>query len=195
MGFFSNLIDGISGKAADKAAKAQQAAFATAQTNQEEQNARILPQVEAGDLARNQLLAALGLNGQGQQNAFFQNFQNDPGFQATQAAGLRAVDQGASAGGLLNSGGRAKALFNFGQQQQGRAFNNRLNRLQNLTSFGQQATGQLQGGTNALNQTVIGQGDAQAAGIIGGANSATGFVNQLAQLGGKVAGTALGGGF
>lgn len=188
MGFFSNLIDGITGNAAEDAAKAQEAGFRRAEENQQGVIDRILPQVETGDQARNQLAAALGLTGLEAQQGFFNNFQNDPGFQAQLDAGTRAVDQGASAGGQLNSGGRAKALFRFGQQQQNQAFNNRLNRLAGLTSFGQAATGQLQGGTNALNQAVVGQGNAQAGGIIGGANAATGFTNQLLQLGGRLAG-------
>lgn len=188
MGFFSNLFDGITGKAAEKASKAQQAGFQQAQQNTQETIDRILPQVETGDKARDLFAAALGLNGADAQRAFFNDFQNDPGFQAQQDAGIRAIGQSTSANLLRNSGGAAKELFNFGQQQQRGAFNDRLNRLAGLTSFGQQATGQLQGGTNALNQAVVGENNARASGFINRSNAATGFVQDTLGTAANVAG-------
>lgn len=188
MGLFKNLFDSITGKTASKASKAQQAGFRAAQENTEEALGFIRPQIETGDKARDLFAAALGLDGPDAQRAFFNDFQNDPGFQAQQDAGIRAIGQSTSANLLRNSGGAAKELFNFGQQQMRGAFNDRLNRLAGLTSFGQAATGQFKGGTDALNQAVVGEGNARASGFINKGNAATSFVQDTLGTAANVAG-------
>ncbi len=186
MGFFSNLIGGITGSSAKKAAKQAAAGRADAQGQLDALIADFFrPQAEQSADARNQLAAFLGVSGPEAQRGAFANFENDPGFQASLDAGIRAVDQGASAGGQLNSGGREKALFRFGQQAQNQQFNQRLNRL---AQFQPNASAQLAQVTGARNQQRVGVGDALAQGTTGASNAATGFVNQLAQLGARAAG-------
>lgn len=193
MGFFKNLVSGITGSSAKKAANIAAAGRADAQAQFDNLISDFFrPQAEQSADARNQLAAFLGISGPEAQRSAFTNFQNDPGFQASLDAGLRAVDQSASAGGQLNSGGRQKALFRFGQQAQNQQFNQRLNRL---AQFQPNATAQLAGVTGARNNQRIGVADAQAQGVIGASNAATGFVNQLAQLASNVAGKAVSGGF
>ena len=85
------------------------------------------PIFEAGDTARNQLLNALGLGEEGAHEAFFGDFETDPGFLASQEAGIEAIDRSASKRGTLGSGGTRKDLFSFGQRSLNDQFNNRLN--------------------------------------------------------------------
>ena len=101
--------------------------------------------IDAGDAARENVLAALGLSGLDAQRDFFNNFQNDPGFQATLGAGLDAIDQSAAARGSIFSGGTQKDLFSFGQTQQASQFQDRLDRLTGLSTIGSNAR------TNAAN--------------------------------------------
>lgn len=105
------------------------------------------PDIQAGTGARNQLLAALGVSGQDAQRDFFGNFQNDPGFNALLGAGVEALDASAASRGLLRSGGQQQALFDFGQRLQNQFFNDRLNRLTQLSNVGSSA------GTNAASLT------------------------------------------
>lgn len=192
MGFFSNLIDGISGKAAEDAADIVAAGQTDAQGRIEDLITTFFrPGAEQQQDAQNQLAAFLGLRGPEVQRNAFANFQTDPGFEVTQEAGIRAIDQAASAGRQLNSGGRQKALFRFGQQGLNNQFNNRLSQL---AGFQNNAQANLFGATQARNQRRVGAANAQAQGIVGGANAATGFVNQLAALGGGLAGQAIGAG-
>lgn len=193
MGFFKDLIDDVTGKTDKKAAQAQAAGRQDAQQQLENfigEFARPAAEQQRG--AQNLLADFLGVTSPEAQARAFQSFQNDPGFQASLDAGTRAIDQGASAGGQLNSGGRQKALFRFGQQAQNQQF---TNRLAQLASFQPGAQNALLTATGARNNQRIGVGDATAQGIIGGANARTGFANQIIQLGGRLAGSFTGSGF
>jgi hypothetical protein len=51
------------------------------------------PFAQAGQGSTNLLANALGANGPAAQAAYYQNFQTDPGFMATQQAGVNALDR------------------------------------------------------------------------------------------------------
>lgn len=125
---------------------------------------------------------AAGTQGLAQfQQSIGPSFQQSPGYQFAFGEGQRAIDQNASARGLLNSGARLKELTRYGQGMANQEYGNYQNRLAALSGIGQTATGQTaqlgaqtaQGVGNAYQQA----GQAQAAGGIGQANAYLGGAN------------------
>ena len=110
------------------------------------------------------------------------SFQASPGYEFARGEGIRAIDQGASARGMLGSGARLRELTRFGTGIANQEYGNWLSRLQALAGAGQAASGQAaslaqQGGQNVANLTMAG-GQAQAAGTVGQANALLGGLNQ-----------------
>jgi hypothetical protein len=121
------------------------------------------------------------------------SFQESPGYQFAVQEGVNAIDRGASARGLLNSGARLRELTRYGTGMANQEYNNWLSRLQSLAGVGQTATGQASSlaaqtgnmgagliqnaGNNVAQQTMQG-GQAQASGQIGVANSTLGGIQQ-----------------
>lgn len=94
---------------------------------------------QGGRDADGQIRNALGLNGREQQRGYYDNFQNDPGFEAEMRGGVRALDHSATARGGLYSGAAMRGVAQYGQQQQGNAYRNRLGSLMQYGQQGQQA--------------------------------------------------------
>lgn len=110
------------------------------------------------------------------------SFQASPGYEFARQEGIRAIDQGASARGMLGSGGRLRELTRYGTGVANQEYQNWLSRLQSLAGVGQAASGQAaslaqQGGIQQANFTMQG-GQAEAQGRIGQANALLGGVNQ-----------------
>jgi hypothetical protein len=110
------------------------------------------------------------------------SFQASPGYQFAREEGIRAIDQAASARGMLGSGARLRELTRYGTGVANQEYGNWLSRLQNLASVGQTASGQAaslaqQSGQQQANLTLAG-GQAQAQGTVGQANALLGGVNQ-----------------
>jgi hypothetical protein len=101
MGFFSNLIDGLTGKASEDAADAISGA---ARTSRKEIEGLIgdffRPAAEDEQAAQNAIAAFLGLRGVDAERGAFANLERSPSEQAAFEAGLEAIDQAAAAGGL-----------------------------------------------------------------------------------------------
>lgn len=162
------------------------------------------PYQQAGGSALQQLMAGLGLGGQGGQQQFTQAYQNLPGYQSGLNTGTQAAMRGLNAGGGLNSGGALKALQRFGSDYENQRSGDYLNRLTGLTSMGQQATGQnvaTQGqgfqGQMQARQSAFG-GETGAAPTIGqgqvaGAQAQQQGLTNLMTTGASLAGMALGG--
>jgi len=128
------------------------------------------------------------------------NFEADPGYQFRMNQGIEAVNRGASAAGMLDSGARNKDLIRFGQgigsDEYGRAYNrwetnrnfqynqqqNVLNRLAAMAGVGQTAaaqTGQAASNAGANMSSAysnFGNNAAQSA-IYGGQGAASGYIN------------------
>jgi hypothetical protein len=125
----------------------------------------------------------LGLNGQPAADAAMSNFQSSPGYQFQLEQGLRGVDAGAAAKGLLRSGATLKAEQTFGTGLADQEFGNYYNRLMGLSTLGETAAGQT--GTAA---TATGQGIASTDASAGAAlasiygNVAKGLSSQSNQL-------------
>ena len=189
-----------------KASSAQQRAAEKASDTQayifERQAELQEPFREAGLKGQNRLLEYLGLGGETTAPGYgkyataefdMNKFKADPGYAFRMSEGMKALERSAASRGGLLSGATLKATQRYGQdlasQEYMNAFNRyqaeragTLNPLQSLAGtaqtsanvLGQQA-GQL--GQN-LGANIIGAGNAQAAGYMGGANAIASGVGQ-----------------
>lgn len=128
----------------------------------------------------------LGLNGPEYAAQAMGNFQQNPGYQYQLSEGLRAVDSGAAARGMLRSGATMKAEQTLGANLANQSFDTYYNRLMGLTQIGQNsAAGVGAAGIQTANsqanvlgnmaQTAASAGSAQAS-IYGNTASALGSV-------------------
>jgi hypothetical protein len=133
------------------------------------------PYAQSGQGAMRLYGNALGANGAQAQGDFYSGFQHDPGWMAQQQAGINALDRSAAVRGGLYSGAQQKALFNYGQQGQRTAYNDRLTQLAQLAGMGQGAAGQQAGYTansgNMLANLAQGYGQNTATNEINYANA------------------------
>lgn len=123
----------------------------------------------------------------------------DPSYQFRLNQGIRAVDRGAAARGMLRSGARLQALTDYGQGLASTEYGAAWNRLRDLTGIGQSATNQAVQ-TNVNTASNLGNLGAQNATQIGqlmqnqGANRASAYTaranimnNTLSNLAGMAA--------
>lgn len=204
----------LGNKATDKAADATtEASQAAADATKYATDATIKAQREMYDLSREDLLpyretgsqALFGLadlygvprpDGKG---GFTRGkaFEESPGYQFRVGEGINAIDRSAAARGNLLSGGRLKALTQYGQNMAADEWQNYTRTLQSLAGVGQTATNTgvaaggntagavgnalMYGGQGAANAAYFGgQGSANAA--IAGANNANNALNNLAYI-------------
>ncbi len=110
------------------------------------------------------------------------SFQQSPGYQFAFGEGVNAIDRGASARGMLNSGARLRELTRYGQGMANQEYGQYMNRLAALAGIGQTATGQTaqlgQQAAGAAGNAAMMGGQAAASGIVGGTNAALQGVNQ-----------------
>lgn len=125
-------------KSANQAMRLQQSQF---------NNTRNLlsPAIEAGNEARQLYGNAIGTNGREAQSQYFSDFQNDPGFEASNEFALEQINRSAAARGNSLSGNVLAALHDYSQKNQLGAFQNRLSNLSNLFSSGDQNANALAG--------------------------------------------------
>lgn len=172
----SVLQSGATSEASDKATQAELQMY-----NQTREDLSPYREAGTGSLLQQQNL--LGLNGQDAANAAMSTYQTSPGYQWQMSEGLRAVDAGASAKGLLRSGAALKAEQTYGQGLANTDFTNYYNRLSGLTTTGanaaaQQATANTTTGSQ-LATTATNEGNAQSS-IYG--NTTSGLSNTINSL-------------
>jgi hypothetical protein len=102
---------------------------------------QLSPWATSGQPANADQADLLGLNGQPAADAAMAKFQSSPGYTWQLGEGLRAVDAGAAANGLLRSGAALKAEQTFGSGLAATDFGNYWNRLQQLSGSGLTAAG------------------------------------------------------
>jgi hypothetical protein len=162
-------------KAAQQQTNAMRQAMTFAQSGNDAARADLEPYRAGGVADYNALRNAVG-----------QTYETSPGYDFARAEGIRAIDQSASARGMLNSGGRLRELMRYGTGVAQQDYNNWLSRLQGLAGVGQSATGQTaslaqqQGLTQA--QMAQQMGTMQGTGTIGQANAMLGGINNAAGL-------------
>lgn len=159
---------------------------------------------DAGKAALQRLMGGLGLGGAGDQQAFTDSYRALPGYQAALETGRGALTGALNAGNMLQSGKALKQLTRYGQDYEDQKSGSYLDRLTGLASQGQQATaqgvateGQGLQGQLASRQSAF-QGETAAAPVIGqgmvaGETAKQGALTNLMNLGGYLAGTAMGG--
>lgn len=117
---------------------------------QNQANARLAPYADAGSTAIGQQGDLLGLHGQEAADKAFGTFNTSPGYQFQLSEGLKAVDHGAAARGMLRSGAVLKAEQAYGNNLASSDFGTYYGRLNSLATIGgNAAAGQATVDTNA----------------------------------------------
>ncbi len=149
------------------------------------------PQIEAGNVARQQQMAMLGLLGPEAQAEAQSQFAESPGQQFIRERQQRALLRNQAAIGGLGGGNVKTALQ---QQEAGFAaqdFGNQFNRMSSLTGGAQTGSSQLaqqgMGMAGSIGDLLARSGQAQASGVLGAAQSKAQGTQNLMQM----AGTAL----
>lgn len=124
----ANAVSGAANKATDAQTAAQQ-----------QERADLAPWTGTGGSANTDTSDLLGLNGPDAATAAMGKFQTSPGYQWELGQGLRAVDAGAAASGMLRSGATLKAEQTFGSGLADQDFTNYYNRLFDLSKLGESA--------------------------------------------------------
>lgn len=110
-------------------------------------------------------------------------FTASPGYQFRYDEGLRGVDRGAAARGLLHSGAAVKAEERFGQGLASSEYGNWWNQLQGLAGLGQNATaGTAQAGqaaTSGITQALGAAGNARASSYINTGSAINSGINNV----------------
>jgi len=107
----------------------------------EQSRADLEPWRTAGAGALTGTQDAAGLNGQPGYDAAMAGFHTSPGYQWQLDQGLRAIDAGAAAKGILNSGATLKAEQAYGTGLADKEFTDYYNRLFDLSKLGENAAG------------------------------------------------------
>jgi hypothetical protein len=166
--------------------KGQKSSIDAQTAARDQARADLSPWTGTGGSANTASADLLGLNGPDAATRAMGNFTASPGYQWQLGQGLRAVDAGAAAQGMLRSGATLKAEQTYGQGLANQDFTNYYNRLFDLSKLGENAAGG--SATASMNAGKdIAQTDAQAAGtqssIYGNAaagisNAANNYANQ-----------------
>lgn len=150
-------------------------------SGQQQANAVLAPYSNTGVQSNTRTADLLGLNGQPAADTAMSGFQASPGYQYQVQQGLRAVDAGASAKGMLRSGATLKAEQELGNNLANQDFGNYISRLNSLSNYGITAAGgQASTDTSAAGQqaSIYGNEGSNISKAIGG-----GITNSLTALG------------
>jgi len=190
----SAVIGGVvTSRAASKAGRAQvQAADLSAQEQRaarEEMRTLLNPYVSAGTPALQAQMAALGLAGPEEQQAYVSQQEQSPIFQALARQQEEAILQNASATGGLRGGNVQGALAQFRPALLNQFLDQQYERLGGLSRLGQASAAGV-GASGVTSATNIGQaytqaGQAQAGSALGQANA---FNQALGTVAGQIPG-------
>ena len=202
-----SLLSGVLGsKASKRADKSTQAGIDKATEEQRRQfditQGNLQPSLEAGNLARTEQLALLGLSGEEAGAAATANLGNLPGQQFLRDRAQKNLLRSSAAIGGLGGGNVRSALVEQGAGFAAQDFNNQFNRLSDIRTAGQNAatnigqgarsTGTNVGATRFNASQLLGAGAINTAARQGqfGQNFATN-VGNLAVQGGNVRATGI----
>jgi hypothetical protein len=180
-----SAASGIAGSLLQKGAaqKGQDEALAAQQQALEQERADLEPWRTTGGQALGATADLLGLNGPDAATAAMARYQTSPGYQWQLGQGLRAVDAGAAAQGMLRSGATLKAEQTFGQGLADQDFGQYYARLANLSGQGLTAAGDLtsagQQNANAVSTIDTGAANAQSSIYGNMAGGLQGTINNL----------------
>lgn len=182
-GIISGVGNIVAGNQAAKAAK--KAAALQAQQYQETKQS-LQPYMTAGNNAINTYGTMVGLNGIDAQKEYFNNFQNDPGFKASEDYATRGINNLNAINGRQPMGGNVIAgLGDYLQKNMLNAYQSRASQIGGLVDTGRSAATSL-GGIGQQSAATQGQllsnaGYYQGAGIANAGNAINqGLYNQQA---------------
>lgn len=116
----------------------------------------------------------------------YDEFRATPGYQFQMSEGLKAVDRGAAARGLLGSGAAVKGEERFAGGLADSTYGQYVNQLQSLAGLGQSATGSTaQAGQNAANNisnAYMAAGNARASSYANTGSAINGTLNNLSSI-------------
>jgi hypothetical protein len=121
-------------------------------------------------------------NGMAAAQQSLEALRNSPGYQFRMNEGIKQLERSAASRGTLLTGGTLKGLQRYAQDYASGEYNNRNNQLFGWAGLGMNAAG-AQAGQNSQYATTAGdlmtqQGNAQAAGTVGGANAWNQYLQQ-----------------
>ena len=223
MGFFQDLFGDTAADAANTAAQQKIAGLKSAQAYADPQYDAARGAITSGyggaintftpgyNLgvsgagAYGDITGANGVVGQDRARALF---QTDPGYEFALAQGLQATERQRGTGGFQGSGNVLTALTDYASGKAAQQYSDYVNRLLPFLNYSTTTAGQLGGAQTGqgtaqagldVNQanlgygTQAGIGSAQAAGTLGAAQARTAAAGNIANLGTKLLGYALGG--
>jgi hypothetical protein len=179
----------IGKSSSDKAADAQKDASKRAANVQmqmyNQTRSDLQPYAQAGLPAMRSVLAMYGLTpgSKAYNEKAMQDFKAAPDYQIAMREGVDALDNSAAARGMLKSGAAIKGVMEYGSDLGTRKLDSYLSRLMQIAGGGQSAAAG-QGAAamstgRSLADTYLGQGEAEASGIIGGGNALSGGISNL----------------
>lgn len=139
IGAIGNIVAGNqAAKAQKKAAQLQAQQFA-------ETKASLQPYMTAGNNAMDVYGNAIGLNGADKQSQFYQNFQTDPGFKASQDYAQRGLENSNAIAGRGYGGNVIAGLGDYLQKNMLGAYQSRLSQIGGVVDTGRSAATSLGG--------------------------------------------------
>lgn len=139
IGAVGNIIAG------NQAAKAQKQAAAVQAKQFKETKESLSPYMNAGKGAMDIYGNAIGLNGADKQSAFYNNFQTDPGWQASQNYAQRGLENSNAIQGRGYGGNVIAGLGDYLQKNMLGAYNTRLSQIGGVVDTGKSAATALGG--------------------------------------------------
>ncbi len=129
------------------------------------------PFMQGGQNALNLYNNATGVNGAGVQQGYYNNFQNDPGFQSGVNYGLQQIQAQNAAQGMGLSGNALAALQDYSQRSLSQEYQTRLADLFQSAQLGAGSANALANAStsngNALGNYNLAAGQAQGSGLSG----------------------------
>lgn len=169
IGAVGNVIAG------NQAAKAQKQAAALADKRYKEARTGLTPYMEAGTDALDTYRNSIGLNGADAQKQYYDNFQTDPGWQASQDYATRGLENSNAIQGRGYGGNVIAGLGDYLQKNMLDAYKTRQSQIGGLTDMGLNATTSLgnlgQGNAATQGQFLANAGYYQGAGTANAGNA------------------------
>ena len=187
MSFVKDLFGGgAERRAAEAQARGQTEGIEELRRQFDVTRADITPELEAGGLAREELLASLGLRGPEAEQAFISGFQESPGQVFLRERAERATLRSAAATGGLRGGNVLQELQRQAIGLSGQFLGERKERLAGVAGGGRQALGLQVGAGEAgaanIAQLLAGRGQTRASGILAQAEARRGGLGRLAGI-------------
>ena len=175
------MQSGTAGAASKQAQRNLELVLPQMQTSYNQNVGQYQPYAAGGAASTADMQDLLGLNGPDAATAAMAKFQTSPGYQWELGQGLRAVDAGAAAQGILRSGATQKAEMTYATGLADKDFGDYYARLSGLSGQGLTAASGIVGANNALISQETGNAGSVNNALIGGANAQNSILGNATQ--------------